>query len=99
MAVNFKELNIKPTLPSFIGDKIRIQKVLNREIEVLGFKVESSKFDGKGDCLCLQIRLNGDHHIIFTGSRMLQDMISQVPQDKFPFITTIVTENDRFIFT
>lgn len=39
----FKNFNIHAELNSFTGDKIKIEKVLNREIKVLDFKIEDSK--------------------------------------------------------
>lgn len=93
----FKDFGIKVTLPAFTGDKIKIDRVLNREITVLDYKIETSKFKGK--CLYLQIELNNTRHVLFTGSNSLMDAIQQVDRKKFPFITTIVRENERFEFT
>jgi len=40
---NFKDFDIKAEINSFTGDKIKIDKVLNKEIKILGFKIEDSK--------------------------------------------------------
>ena len=57
----FKEFGIKPASKSFIGDKIKIDRIVNREIVVLDYKVEDSKYNkGNGKCLYLQIEFNGD---------------------------------------
>lgn len=43
---NFKDLNIQPSATqSFTGDKVKMHKVLNREIVVHDFKIEPSKFN------------------------------------------------------
>lgn len=96
----FKEFGIKPASKSFIGDKIKIDRIINREIVVLDYKVEDSKYNkGNGKCLYLQIELQGTRHVVFIGSTVLMEMIQQVPAEEFPFATTIVRENHRFEFT
>ena len=93
----FQSLGIKSTIQTFAGDKIKIDRILNQEIEVHRFKIEQSKF--KGSCLYLQIRLKGEMRVMFTGSVNLMDMIKQVPSDSFPFTTTIVKDSERYEFT
>jgi hypothetical protein len=97
----FKEMGITAERKSFVGDKIKLERILNREITVHDFKVEPSKITDKGNgkCLYLQIELKDDKHVVFTSSIYLQDMISQVPRSDFPFKTTIVKVNDHFEFT
>jgi hypothetical protein len=99
---SFKEFDIKVTTKGFEGDKIRMAKILNREIIVHDFKIEDSKvFTDKGSCKCLhlQVSINDTKHIVFTGSGVLIEMIRKVPESGFPFKTTIVEDNDRFLFT
>jgi hypothetical protein len=99
---SFSQFNIKITSKGFEGDKIKISKILNREVVIHHFKIEDSKiFRDKGTCKCLhlQISFNNEKHIVFTSSSGLIETILQVPNDGFPFTTTIVEENDRFIFT
>lgn len=97
----FKDFQITSSRAAFTGDKIKIDRILNREIVVLAFKVEESKFEkkGSGKCLTLQIEHNNSKHVVFTGSICLIAQIEQVPKDKFPFRTTIVRENEMFQFT
>ena len=53
---DFKSFGIKPQTKSFEGDKIKIDKVLNKLIVVEDYKIEPSKFEkGNGKCLFLQI--------------------------------------------
>lgn len=68
------------------------------------FKIEESKVKdfrekGSGKCLHLQISFDNRKHIVFTSASGLMETIKQVPSDGFPFKTTIVQENDRYIFT
>ena len=97
----FKDLGIKPAERGFTGDKLKMSKVLNKQIKVEAYKIEASKFTDKGNGkrLILQIVVEDKQHIIITGSIYLMDTIQQVPKDKFPFTTTIIEENERFEFT
>ena len=99
---SFDQFNIKITKKGFEGDKIKMSKILNREITVHDYKIEDSKVfkdRGSGKCLHLQISFNNEKHIVFTGASGLIEMIEQVPKDKFPFTTTIIQDNERFKFT
>ena len=96
---SFKDFNIKPEITSFVGDKIKIDRILNREIVVTNFKIGPSNQRENTQCLALEFQLNGNHHILFTGSTVLMQMIEKVPKDSFPFTTTIVREHEYFEFT
>lgn len=97
----FKDFGIKPIVNGFIGDKIKINKILNREITVLEYKIEESKYKekGNGKCLHMQIAIGEAKHIVFTGSTVLMETLKQVSKEKFPFVTKIVLENERLEFT
>ena len=86
---------------NFTGDKIKIDKILNREIAVLKYKMEESKFpkNKSGQCLTLQIELNGIKLVVFSGSDYLMNQLKQVADDDFPFLATIIKSNDHFEFT
>lgn len=96
----FSEFDIK-TGDSFTGDKIKIDKILNREITVVKYKMETSKFpkNKSGKCLHLQIELSGTKLVVFSGSDFLMNQLSQVEETNFPFIATIVKNNEHFEFT
>jgi len=99
---SFEQFNIKLTTKGFEGDKIKMSKILNKVIIVYYYKIEDSKvYKDRGTCKCLQLQIsiNEIKHIIFTSSSGLIEMIQQVPEDGFPFETTIVQDNDRFKFT
>lgn len=96
----FSDLGIMPSKKRLLGDKIKISKILNREILIKDYRLEDSKYDKNksGKCLILQIELEGTRHVIFTGSDVLIDLIEQVPKEKFPFLASIVQEGDWFEF-
>ena len=96
---NFKDFGIKPKLNTFLGDKIKIDRILNREITVSNYKIEDSKRKPGTKLLTLQIEKEGTKHVIFTGSTILADMIQQVPKENFPFKTTIIKESEHLEFT
>lgn len=97
---NFKDFQIKPKVNTFVGDKIQLQKLFNLRIKVIGYKVEPSKQKAGTELLTLQIeKASGEKRVVFTGSTVMIDQIKRVPQDKFPFFTTIVQENDCYEFT
>ena len=97
--IKFKDFGIKTEIQSFVGDKIKMDRILNRVITVLAYRIENSKYEGKGKRLDLQIKIGDITHVVFTGSVVLMDQIQKVPKDSFPFETTVVKENERFEFT
>lgn len=99
--IEFKELGIKPSVKQFEGEKIVISRILNKKIIICDYIIDNSKFQekGNGKCLKMQIIVDNFKRIIFTGSAYLQEMIDQVPKDKFPFQTTIINDNDSYQFT
>ena len=96
---SFKDFNIKPKVNSFVGEKIQVQKLFNLQIKVITFKLEPSKQKKDTQLLTLQIEKSGEKRIVFTGSTVLIDQIKRVPEDKFPFTTTIRGDNDYYEFT
>jgi len=98
----FSQFNINTTSKGFEGDKIKMAKILGREIIVHDFKIEDSKCfkdRGTGKCLHLQISMNNEKYIVFTGSCGLIEAIIQISKEDFPFTTMIIKENDRFKFS
>jgi hypothetical protein len=96
----FSDFNL-PRSDHFVGDKIEMTKILNREIIVLGFKIEQSKFskNKSGNCLHIQVELDGVKHVVFTGSDVLIGQIQQVPAGGIPFSATITKSQKYFEFT
>jgi hypothetical protein len=96
---SFKDLNIKPISLSFVGEKVRMTKILNYEIIVHDYTIKDSEKKPGTKYLTLQISRRSEKEIVFTGSKTLMDMIEQVPKEKFPFTTTITQEDQMFQFT
>jgi len=85
----------------FTGDKIKMSKILNKEIVVCDFKIEDSKFpkNKSGKCLHLQIELAGTKFLVFTGSDVLINTIQEISKDEFPFSTTLVKNGECYNFS
>jgi len=96
---NFKDFDIKPKVNCFVGEKIQVQKLFNLQITVLGFKIEPSKKKEGTRLMTLQIEKSGEKRIVFTGSEVMMEQISRVPDSKFPFLTVIKGDNDYYEFT
>lgn len=99
---SFDQFNIKVLSKGFEGDKIKMSKILNREIIVHAYRIEESKIfkdRGTGKCLHLQISFNNEKYIVFTSSSGLIEVIQQIPEVGYPFTTTIIQDNERFKFT
>ena len=70
------------------GEKKRLDDILNVPLLIIAFKVGKSKF--KDDSyLTLQIKINEDTFVVFTGSHVLKDQAERY-EDKMPFYTTII---------
>jgi hypothetical protein len=76
------------------GDKVRIDDILNIEIEILGYRLNDSKYpkNSEGKCLTIQFRLKGELKIVFTGSIVLTRQMQQYG-DKCPFTAKIIKIN------
>jgi hypothetical protein len=99
---SFSQFNIKSESKTFEGDKIKMSKILNREIVVHAYKIEDSKVfkeRGTGKCLHMQISFDNVKHVVFTGSSGLIEVIQKVTEKDFPFTTTIIEENEKYKFT
>jgi len=97
----FSDFNVHVEPNPFIGDKVKIDRILNREILVRAFRIEQSDFKEKGSGLRLKLAftLGSEPHILFTSSSTLMEMIKKVPENRFPFTTTIVKQHERYEFT
>ena len=86
------------------GSKIKLERILNREIVVTGASVRDSKFKGdardgeKPKYLLLQFELDGEQHMTTTGSVVLIDQIERY-KDHIPFRATIVRTGTYFTFS
>lgn len=96
----FKSLNIEPPKTGFVGDKMKITKVINRPIIIHKYRIVASNYEkGSGKRIDLQIEINNEKYITWCGSVNLMEMIKQVPETAFPLKTTIVDDNGRYLLT
>lgn len=96
----FKDFGITPVITGLVGDKIKIDRILNKEVTVEGFQIKDSKYEkGSGKCLYLQLIVENEKRVVFTASAILMDTIQKVPAENFPFATKIIKENERYQFT
>lgn len=82
----------------FEGNKIKINDLINKEIIINDFKIESSKQNLECDYLTLQIEMDGETYICFTGSKILMEQI-EVYKSEIPFITTILKIHRYYTFS
>jgi len=85
---------------AIIGDKIKIEDVLGKEIEVIGYKINDSKYKKKDNdkVLTLQFKLNGEDKILFTGSNVLMEQV-ETYKEELPFLAKIEKVNKFYTFT
>lgn len=95
---SFKELGVTAPEPkSFIGEKIAMKKILGKLITVHDFKTGPSKYAGTR--LDIQITYDKEKRVVWTSSAYLKETIERIPKESLPFTTTIIEDNDRFVFT
>lgn len=80
------------------GNKLFINNVVNKEIEILNFRISKSKQKAGTNCLTLQFKLDGIVYVLFTGSNVLIEQILKY-KEKVPFLTTIKKINNYYSFT
>jgi len=81
------------------GEKIKIQYVLNTQIEVHAYEINPSTQNPGDLYLKLQIKHKNEMRVLFTGSKYLRNQIASVPKENLPFTTIIKQDNDRYLFT
>ncbi len=94
----FSELGIEVEVDSLLGEKIKMSKVLGKEIIVLGYKITGSKFENSKYCLILQIEIDGEKRVVFTTGLKLKMQLEQVAKEDFPFSGTIVNIDNLYQF-
>lgn len=75
---------------SLDGEKVKIDSILDVELEIIAFRINQSKFNSKGNnsCLTIQFIKEGKKYITFTGSGVLLDQ-AKMYSDELPFIARI----------
>lgn len=98
---SFRDLNIQDEATAFTGAKVGIDVILNKEIIIHDYLIKESRYKekGNGKCLYLQIELNGEKRVLFTGSGRLMQTIEKIDKSKLPIKTTIIKEFNSLKFT
>ncbi|MDD3535176.1 MAG: hypothetical protein PHC50_03405 [Candidatus Cloacimonetes bacterium] len=82
------------------GEKMKIDDLLNQDLIVRGYRIKETKFPKKGGspyCLTLQIELNSELHVVFSGCIVLVDQIRKYAA-KIPFRAQIVKIGNYYKF-
>ncbi len=79
-----------------IGDKVKIEDILGKEIIITGYRIRESKFNDRdhGKCITIQFTVDGIQKILFTGSEVLMNQIEKY-KEEIPF-STIIIKNQRY---
>jgi hypothetical protein len=85
---SFSQLGVKSK--NLTGDKIEVPNVIDKLITVLDYRIKDSKFGRHGMCLHMQMIIEGETRVMFSGSGVLMEDIEKVPKEDFPFTTTII---------
>lgn len=73
------------------GDKMPIERILNKEIRIIGYRIRPSKYSKNQSGQCLTLQFTGDdneRHVVFTGSDVLIEQLRKYG-DQIPFLATI----------
>ena len=79
------------------GDKVKIDSILNQEIEIINYNVKKSKYK-ENDYLTLQFKINGSLNIMFTGSGVLVNQLKKY-EEEIPFVAEIKKINKYYTLT
>ena len=77
------------------GKKIPQGEYLGKDLIVMGFKIIPSKKREDSECLCLQVKINDEMRVIFTGSAVLAKQCQKYG-DHIPFRGRI-SKIDRYL--
>jgi len=87
-------------LPVLDGDKVKLDTILNQEIEIVGYCINDSNYskNKSGKYLTLQIKIEHEVKILFTGSDVLIKQVEKYA-DEIPFSATIKKINRYYTFS
>lgn len=94
---NFSDFHTEPTLD---GEKISINDVVGKDIIVLDYADRPSRYaKTKDECYTIiQIELEGEKRVIFTGSSVLKDQLNTY-RSELPFRAQIALNKTYYTFT
>lgn len=88
--------------PIMDGDKVTIESILNKEIEILAIRITDSKFNKNKSGKCLTIQFinpdTGSRHVAFSGSDVLMQQCLKY-ESQMPFCATIKKINRYCVLT
>lgn len=73
----------------FEGDNIKIEQIVDRQIEVLDFQIRPSEKKPGTMYLKMQIRFEGKKRFVGGGYQFLCDVLNSIDKSNLPFTTTI----------
>lgn len=94
----FSDFSTEETL--LIGDKVKIETIIGKEIIITGYRITDSKFKEKNHVKCTTIQFSIDdiQKIFFTGSEVLMNQIEKY-KNEIPFLTIIIKNQRYYTFT
>lgn len=80
------------------GDKIKADKILNKEVRIIDYQIKESKFQekGNGKMAKIQIEWENEKRILFLGSVPLQETITQIDKSQLPIIAKITKDKGYY---
>lgn len=88
MGRDIRELGIKISRP-FEGDNLRIEQVVDKEIEILDYEIRESKKTPGTRYLKMQVRFEGKKRFIGGGYSFLCDTLEQIDKSQLPINVTV----------
>lgn len=98
----FTDLKInKGQSSAFQGEKISIHALFDREITIHAYRISPARFNTErtDKYLQMQISIDDQKRVVFTTSKVMMDIIEQIPSQDFPFVTTLIKKDQRYEFT
>lgn len=82
------------------GDRARIDEILNKKVIVTGYRVRKSRYskNQSGEYLTLQIKVEDDLSVVFTGSDVLIQQLKKYGHE-IPFEVVIKKINRYYTLT
>jgi RNA-directed DNA polymerase len=83
-----------------IGDKVKLEDVLGKEVIITGYRISNSKFKDRdhGKCITIQFIMNDIQKIFFTGSEVLMNQIEKYKKE-MPFSTVVLKHQKYYTFS
>ena len=96
----FSDLNITQGNQNFSGEKIKLYNLLNREIIITDYRIVQSKYkDANAERLDIELEIDNNKRLTWTGSTRLIETIKQIAKEDLPILTTIVKDGESYRFS